>query len=545
MKTSKIIISMSIMFVLLMSTLVSAVSISIPRNESPQTPKAPRGETLVDIGMTYEWVAASTHDPDIGDMTKYCWDWGDGEIFEDNTYYQEGQYVTAEHRYTSEGIYEIRIKAIDFLGEESSWSDPLEVEVIGAMIYTDKNLYIENQEAVCTIENPLSEEIEITKISIYQKPPSSSSSGGGHGHSERDNIVLESGDTYTFDVSTSGFLGECIAYIEYNYNCMQYSDSYEFLVIEDTPPNATRPQGETNAVVDTVYTYTSSIESEYNIYYRLVFGSDMGRWIGPVNGVILISMDYMWNEVGDDYEVYVQTTYDITDGNIVDSETLIVNVFDNNAPEKPIIREFVDEGEIDTDYHFSANSTDPESDKIKYGWDWNGDMEVDEWTDFLNSSELSEITHLWETEGTYDIRVIAEDEKGSQSEWSEKVTVTINEDEPVEPEKDVSIEKITGFGKLRITLENNLDEDITDVNCSITVKGKMLFREYDETLSGLYNISKNDNEVVKEKFGKMFWFGKVNITVTVTHNGEELDQAETSGFMFGKIIFILPDILSI
>ena len=40
-------------------------------------------------------------------------------------------------------------------------------------------------------------------------------------------------------------------------------------------------------------------------------------------------------------------------------------------------------GDTNTTYYYSTVSTDPGGDNISYGWDWDGDYIVDEWTDIL------------------------------------------------------------------------------------------------------------------------------------------------------------------
>jgi len=62
-----------------------------------------------------------------------------------------------------------------------------------------------------------------------------------------------------------------------------------------------------------------------------------------------------------------------------------------------------------------VKTTDPEEHKIRYGVDWDGDGEVDEWTDYVDSGEEVEIDCTGRT-GT--VKVIAEDEYGAQSEWT-------------------------------------------------------------------------------------------------------------------------------
>ena len=523
MKTTKMIIPITMAFMLLFSTLVIATSENLP----PEQPYPPRGPDVVEIGAINEWVAAATNDPNEGDMTKYCWSWGNCEYYEDNLYRMEGEKIFAEHIYMNEGEYDIQIKAIDLLGEEGNWSDPLTINVVGAKIYTDKETYIVGENVVCTIENILSNEIEITKIFVGTQTPRN-----------KGNIILQPGEIHTFNVSTILMLGENTASFLYLYNGNIYDDESNFRVIPDMPPQASQPSGETECASGKEYTYNSSILCDYNdigVYYRFIFDNDSERWRGPISGeltVFDISATHVWNEASCNHKVVVQTTYDITIGNIVDSLELDVCVDENNPPVKPVISEWENEGVIDEELTFRADTTDPEEDTIKYGWDWNGDSEADEWSDYHNSGETDEASHSWNVIGEYDVRVIAVDDKGIESEWSEKVVVNISEeDDPdPEPENDLQVSLKSGFG-IKILFKNNGTEDITGLYWEAVGKSTSLFRKYNTTSNETIELIESDKTVTeKMSTGKFFWFGRVTVTVTV----EEYDfEEEYNGFVIG------------
>jgi hypothetical protein len=86
-------------------------------------------------------------------------------------------------------------------------------------------------------------------------------------------------------------------------------------------------------------------------------------------------------------------------------------------------------------YNYSTNSTDPNNDKITYGWDWNGDGTVDQWTSLSNSGMTINTAHSFTSTGTYNIKVLAEDEHGAQSTFSETLRVTITSSPPNKPSK--------------------------------------------------------------------------------------------------------------
>jgi outer membrane protein assembly factor BamB len=72
---------------------------------------------------------------------------------------------------------------------------------------------------------------------------------------------------------------------------------------------------------------------------------------------------------------------------------------------------------------YSTKTTDPNDDLIRYGWDWNGDKLVDEWTSFYESGKICTISHVWTTQelNGKSIRVKARDINGEESPWSESL----------------------------------------------------------------------------------------------------------------------------
>jgi hypothetical protein len=67
-----------------------------------------------------------------------------------------------------------------------------------------------------------------------------------------------------------------------------------------------------------------------------------------------------------------------------------------------------------------------------YKWDW-GDGTFSDWLGPFQSGEEINIDHEWDNEGEFQVRVLAVDEIGSQSEWSEPLTVNIVNSAPNKP----------------------------------------------------------------------------------------------------------------
>lgn len=79
------------------------------------------------------------------------------------------------------------------------------------------------------------------------------------------------------------------------------------------------------------------------------------------------------------------------------------------------------------DYLYETSTIDPDEDQVRYGWDWDGNGMVDNWTDYHPSGDSVEASHAWSVPGTYYVKVLAEDLYGSQSGWSDSLTVTVSE----------------------------------------------------------------------------------------------------------------------
>ena len=109
------------------------------------------------------------------------------------------------------------------------------------------------------------------------------------------------------------------------------------------------------------------------------------------------------------------------------SDVVTVTYVENDPPTKPGRPYGPDRGVTNTEYNFSTHSTDPDGDTIRYGWDWDGDNVVDEWTDYYPSGETIELSHNWSIQGTYQIKVMAEDYKGGESDLSSPLAIVIND----------------------------------------------------------------------------------------------------------------------
>ncbi len=96
------------------------------RNISPDKPSLD-GPSLGNPRKEYFYLVSSI---DLNwDNIFYYIDWGDGSIEEWIGPYNSGEEIQISHTWKKQGEYIIKVKAKDFHGAESIWSDPLSVSM--------------------------------------------------------------------------------------------------------------------------------------------------------------------------------------------------------------------------------------------------------------------------------------------------------------------------------------------------------------------------------------------------------------------------------
>ncbi|MBS3749557.1 MAG: PKD domain-containing protein [Candidatus Thermoplasmatota archaeon] len=86
------------------------------------------------------------------------------------------------------------------------------------------------------------------------------------------------------------------------------------------------------------------------------------------------------------------------------------------------------------DLEFQTNTTDPNGDDVSYGWDWNGDNVVDEWTNYFSSGTNVSTSHLFTRSGLFSVQVKAKDIYDVESGFSDPLLVNITNDPPIPPQ---------------------------------------------------------------------------------------------------------------
>ena len=97
---------------------------------------------------------------------------------------------------------------------------------------------------------------------------------------------------------------------------------------------------------------------------------------------------------------------------------------DTQPPNKPSKPNGESIGENGKSYYYQTSTIDPEEDNIYYLFDW-GDKTDSGWQGPYQSGEICNISHIWNEEGSYEIRVKAKDTYEMESEWSDPLEVNM------------------------------------------------------------------------------------------------------------------------
>jgi hypothetical protein len=128
----------------------------------------------------------------------------------------------------------------------------------------------------------------------------------------------------------------------------------------------------------------------------------------------------------------------------------------SNPPEIPTDIIGPDNLLVGTIGEFETITLDSDGDKIKYVFDWNDGTKTT--TDFYDSNNPVTVSHKWNSDGNYSIRVKGRDKFGAESDWSTVKRVQIYNNAPDKPSRpDGPIN-----GKLKTSYTYNttsIDED--------------------------------------------------------------------------------------
>jgi len=201
------------------------------------------------------------------------------------------------------------------------------------------------------------------------------------------------------------------------------STNYE--IDSDPPVKPSTPSGPIAMSVGETASYTTVATDPDGNKIRYIFewadGTDK-TYTDFVNSGEEIEISHKWMRKGDhSLKVKARDKYGMESEW---SDPLVVTIV-NDAPAKPNTPDGPTSGSTKTSYTYSSSAIDPDGHKVKLGFDWNGNGNVDDWTGLVNSGETASKSHTWTTQGTFNIKVIAQDEYGEESEWSDPLVISM------------------------------------------------------------------------------------------------------------------------
>jgi hypothetical protein len=203
-------------------------------------------------------------------------------------------------------------------------------------------------------------------------------------------------------------------------------------VVTNNPPNTpSKPNGPTSVVEGVQYAYTTSTTDpdDDNVKYGFDFDNDdfiePEHWTSFLPSGATCTVTIIFYGVGTRYLRAKAEDVHVAQSGF--SSALVIEVSgSNNPPNTPSTPSGPMSGSVGTSYSYSISTTDDDGDQIKYGFDWDGNGIVDDWSSLLDSGDPCSMSHSWSSAGTYQVKVKARDEHGAESGWSSTLTVIIS-----------------------------------------------------------------------------------------------------------------------
>ena len=167
-------------------------------------------------------------------------------------------------------------------------------------------------------------------------------------------------------------------------------------------------------IIPSGYTYGSDHHSFWEYGYDSVFYHEYNfndYYHSPEDTIDKMNMDYDTRSS----ELIIATL-----GELAQAQLL------GEPPENPVKPNGPIEGVEGQELTFSTSTIDPDGDQIYFIFDW-GEGNFSTWYGPYNSGDTIEVSNIWWEAGSYDIRVRAKDTNNRMSDWSEPLSITIDE----------------------------------------------------------------------------------------------------------------------
>jgi len=398
------------------------------QNCPPDTPSSPLGPLSLKVNESGTYITNAT-DPE-GDQVQYRFDWdanGSHDYSSWTSLDTSGRIGLLTYTWNTAGTYVVKAQAKDEQGESSNWSDGLIVDVT------------ENQKPSVKLIYPKEGNIYAGTIAIQ------GTAEDIDGIIELVQVKIDGGSWQTA-IGTTSWMYEwnTTTFSDGNYTISARSrdDNTEYSIVEsvnvnvdnnDPPNKPDTPDGPSNLNLGESGTYiTNAIESEGDrVQYRFNWDDGLiSDWTSLIDSGQSASKSHSWNNAGT-YYVKAQARDD-KGAMSVWSNGLRITVKSpiNDPPYRPSKSDGPTTGYVTISYTYSTGTTDPNGDQVSYGWDWNGNDSVDEWTTMHPSGVMVNVFHAWDSAGVYNVKVKSKDEHNAISDWSDPFIVTIYDNNP-------------------------------------------------------------------------------------------------------------------
>jgi hypothetical protein len=221
--------------------------------------------------------------------------------------------------------------------------------------------------------------------------------------------------------------------MDMDYSCRYSSLGYAFYWMtldikygqSNSPPDMpSKPSGSSAAAAGLLSSYTTSARDHEGDKLRYTFnwGDGASSLTDLVPSGTVAGASHAWNGAGT-YMVKAMAT-DSKGASSGWSSALTITVNSNKPPSVPSKPSGSAKALVGSSYGYTANAKDPDGDQVKYTFDWgDGTISV---TSLVPSGKSVSVSHSWRKAGTYNVKAMATDSKGSSSGWSSALAVAVN-----------------------------------------------------------------------------------------------------------------------
>lgn len=407
----------------------------VPVNTAPNLPVVGGSQTgTVNVSESF---TVTSSDPQ-GDSVSYGFDWdNNGVIDEYSDYVASGQSVNAGHTWSTVGTQTFQVYAEDVWGAVST-----------AASFT------------IVISGPVNPPVD-PRVNLAPRAPTITSSGSAI----NSNVTFTATATdpendqlnYGFDWDNDGVVDDYTGFVPSGVSAQlshvwSSAGTYTVTVFArdvwghissgtsvsvvitstdptpvNTAPNVPVVGGNTASLVGVSenFTLTASDPQGDDLVYGVDWNNDgeVDEYTNTVDSGISQVVSHVWNEAGVySFKVYARDVWSAVSSPAVFTITISSPVV-NLPPTNPSV--MVSGSTINSPVAFTVLSTDPEGDQISYGFDWDNDGVIDEYSAFTSSGVSAAASHVWTSAGTYTVKVYAKDNLNHFS-GATTIQVTIN-----------------------------------------------------------------------------------------------------------------------